>query len=83
MDGVLQAYVDGLRGTFWITAACAIAAFFCCLGLQWKSVKVGHGQEKETGDVEAEKDGKAGSLKSGRIEEVEGKKDEGAVEEKA
>ncbi|KAK6581379.1 hypothetical protein PZA11_006070 [Diplocarpon coronariae] len=53
LDGVLRAYVDGLRGTFWITAACAIAAFLCCLGLQWKSVKDGHGQgsDVETGEA--------------------------------
>lgn len=45
LEGVLKAYVLGLRHTFWITAACAIAAFFCAAGLQWKSVKKGHGQE--------------------------------------
>ncbi|KAF8866717.1 putative MFS toxin efflux pump [Acephala macrosclerotiorum] len=47
LQGVLHAYVDGLRHTFWITAACAIAAFFCAVGLEWKSVKKGHGQEKK------------------------------------
>ncbi|KUJ22096.1 putative MFS toxin efflux pump [Mollisia scopiformis] len=47
LEAVLRAYVDGLRHTFWITAACAIAAFFCACGLEWKSVKKGHGQERE------------------------------------
>lgn len=66
LDDVLRAYVDGLRGTFWITASCAIAAFFCCLGLQWKSVKDGHGQG-EIADVEAGKgSGIAGSLSGER-----------------
>ena len=54
LDTVLQAYVDGLTHTFWITAACAIAAFFSVCGLEWKSVKKGHGQEKaKVGDTEA------------------------------
>lgn len=47
LDGVLRAYVDGLRHTFWITAACAIAAFFCVAGMQWKSVKDGQDKEKK------------------------------------
>ncbi|CZR57174.1 related to aflatoxin efflux pump AFLT [Phialocephala subalpina] len=46
LQGVLRAYQDGLRHTFWITAACAIAAFFCAAGLEWKSVKKGHGQKE-------------------------------------
>ncbi|GJC89740.1 efflux pump aflT [Colletotrichum liriopes] len=36
---VLEAYMDGLRHTFYVTLACACAAFVTCLGLQWKSVK--------------------------------------------
>ncbi|OHW97389.1 MFS toxin efflux pump [Colletotrichum incanum] len=36
---VLEAYMDGLRHTFYVTLACACAAFATCLGLQWKSVK--------------------------------------------
>lgn len=63
LEGVLQAYVDGLRGCFWITASCAIAAFICCLGLEWKSVKDGHGQGAK--DVEAEGvKGEEGKLES-------------------
>ena len=41
LDIVLQAYVDGLKDTFWITAACAIAALVAACGLEWKSVKKG------------------------------------------
>jgi hypothetical protein len=44
---VLQAYIDGLTHTYWITTACAIAAFCAVCGLEWKSVKKGHGQDKE------------------------------------
>ncbi|KAF4637947.1 hypothetical protein G7Y89_g133 [Cudoniella acicularis] len=47
LDVVLQAYVDGLTHCYWITTACAIAAFFIVCGLEWRSVKKGHGQEKE------------------------------------
>jgi hypothetical protein len=55
LDIVLQAYVDGLTHCFWITAACAIAAFFCCCGLEWKSVKTGHGQVLAGDDTESGK----------------------------
>ncbi|KAH8599939.1 MFS multidrug transporter-like protein [Bisporella sp. PMI_857] len=43
--GILHAYVDALTDTYWIAAACAVAAFISALGLQWKSVKKGPGQE--------------------------------------
>ncbi|KAH6894421.1 major facilitator superfamily domain-containing protein [Thelonectria olida] len=36
---VLEAYMEGLRGTFYISLACAAAAFVSVLFLQWKSVK--------------------------------------------
>ncbi|PFH60975.1 hypothetical protein XA68_18448 [Ophiocordyceps unilateralis] len=36
---VLGSYMTGLRHTFFISVACAGCAFFCVLGLQWKSVK--------------------------------------------
>jgi len=45
LDVVLQAYVDGLKHTFWVTAACAIACFVAACGLEWKSVKKGHGKD--------------------------------------
>lgn len=50
LDGILRAYVDALTNTYWITAACAIAAFFCACGLEWKSVKEGPGQEKKANE---------------------------------
>lgn len=40
---VLEAYMDGLRDTYWITLACALGAFVTTLGLRFKSVK----QEKK------------------------------------
>lgn len=46
LNAVLQAYVDGLRNTFWVAAACAIVTFVAVCGLEWKSVKKGHGQQK-------------------------------------
>jgi hypothetical protein len=45
LPAILQAYVDGLTHTYWITTACAIAAFFAACGLQWKNVKNGAGQD--------------------------------------
>ncbi|KAE9370450.1 MFS toxin efflux pump [Stipitochalara longipes BDJ] len=56
LEAVLQAYVDGLTHCYWITTACAIAAFFFVCGLQWKSVKKGHGQDKKDGDAETAKE---------------------------
>jgi len=56
LEAVLQAYVDGLTHCYWISTACAIAAFFTVCGLEWKSVKKGHGQEKKDGDAETEGD---------------------------
>lgn len=48
LDTVLEAYMKGLRNTYYISAACACCAFFCALTLQWKSVKKGpDGQEKK------------------------------------
>ncbi|KAI8301189.1 Efflux pump aflT [Colletotrichum sp. SAR11_240] len=39
IDAVLESYMVGLRHTYYVTVACAAAAFVACLGLQWKSVK--------------------------------------------
>ncbi|RDW88988.1 hypothetical protein BP6252_01020 [Coleophoma cylindrospora] len=47
LDAVLQAYVDGLTHTYWITTACAIAALVCSCCLQWRSVK-GEAAERES-----------------------------------
>jgi hypothetical protein len=47
LDIVRQAYVNGLTDTFWISCACAIAGFFLSLGLKWRNIKKGHGQDKD------------------------------------
>lgn len=47
---MLQAYVNGLTRTYWVTTACAIAAFFAACGLEWRSVKEGNAGKKA--DVE-------------------------------
>ena len=60
LDVVLQAYIDGLTHTYWITTACAIAGFCAVCGLEWKSVKKGHGQDKpKSKDAEAADTGPA------------------------
>ncbi|KAK0125395.1 hypothetical protein ONS95_000587 [Cadophora gregata] len=79
LENVLRAYVDGLKGTFWITAACAIVAFFCCVGLEWRSVKDGHGQEKEAEGEDVEKKGEEGKIEDTKDEEVVREKDETKV----
>ncbi|KAI5464625.1 major facilitator superfamily domain-containing protein [Mariannaea sp. PMI_226] len=38
-ETVLKAYMAGLRNTFYISVACAAAAFLACCCLQWKSIK--------------------------------------------
>ncbi|ESZ94686.1 hypothetical protein SBOR_4937 [Sclerotinia borealis F-4128] len=55
LEAVLQAYTTGLTHCYWVTTACAICSFVAACGLDWKSVKKGHGQEKER---EKRKDGK-------------------------
>jgi hypothetical protein len=73
LDAVLQAYVDGLRSTFWITCSCAIAAFLAACGLNWRSVKKGHGQEKSKAvEAEAAEDGVV-EVQKGQTEEKEEK----------
>lgn len=46
-DSVLEAYMIGLRHTYYISVACAAFAFLSCLGLEWKSVKHGPNGEKK------------------------------------
>jgi hypothetical protein len=41
LDAVLDAYMKGLRDTFYISLACAACALIACLCFQWKSVKKG------------------------------------------
>ncbi|OIW24867.1 MFS general substrate transporter [Coniochaeta ligniaria NRRL 30616] len=38
-EAVLRAYLDGLRHSYYITAACATAAFFVACGLSWKKIE--------------------------------------------
>jgi MFS family permease len=47
LDAILEAYVKGLTDTFRVTLACACVAFAIACGLDWKSVKKGHGQGAE------------------------------------
>lgn len=55
LDAVLEAYILGLRHTFWVTTACAITAFCLACGLEWKSVKKAKAkQEGQDQDVEKE-----------------------------
>ncbi|KAH0492602.1 hypothetical protein TgHK011_007549 [Trichoderma gracile] len=46
LDAVLEAYMLGLRHTYYISVACAGCAFLCCLGFEWRSVKKGPNGEK-------------------------------------
>ncbi|KAL7951863.1 major facilitator superfamily domain-containing protein [Trichoderma barbatum] len=41
LDSVLEAYMLGLRHTYYISVACAVCAFLSCLGFEWRSVKKG------------------------------------------
>lgn len=60
-EAVLGAYLQGLRNSYYISVACAAAAFFSALGLSWINIKKvraqgqGQGQEKGDGD-DAERD---------------------------
>lgn len=49
IPAVLNAYMKGLRNTYYISMACAICAFFSVLALEKKSVK----QKTQKTDVEA------------------------------
>lgn len=59
-DAVLTAYLAGLRNTYYISVACATAAFFAVLGMDWVSLKrkkTGSPKqrtESEVSDVEAQ-----------------------------
>lgn len=56
LDAVRQAYVEGLTRCYWVTTACAIGSFLAACGLDWRSVKKGHGQEKEREKRKEEKE---------------------------
>ncbi|KFH46342.1 putative HC-toxin efflux carrier-like protein [Hapsidospora chrysogenum ATCC 11550] len=53
LDAVLEAYMKGLRNTFYISVACAGCAFFCALALQWKSVRKGPDGKEKKNDIPA------------------------------
>ncbi|APA14669.1 hypothetical protein sscle_13g094390 [Sclerotinia sclerotiorum 1980 UF-70] len=46
LEKVLEAYVEGLRATFWVSSACAIGGFLAVCGLEWRSVRK---EKKEEG----------------------------------
>lgn len=51
LDSVLEAYMIGLRNTYYISVSCAACAFVCAATLQWKSVKKGtDGGKKKNAD---------------------------------
>lgn len=49
LEAVLEAYMEGLRNTYYISVACAAGAFVCAACLQWKSVK--HGPDGKKNDA--------------------------------
>ncbi|KAL2132932.1 hypothetical protein VTI74DRAFT_3153 [Chaetomium olivicolor] len=67
LTAVLTAYLQGLRNSYFITVACAGAAFFAACGLSWKKIQKrkapGAGGEEEGGEkaeAEAEEEEKKG-----------------------
>lgn len=59
-EAVLSAYLAGLRNTYYVSTACATAAFFAVLGLDWISLKRNKAgntkqpMESEASDIEAQ-----------------------------
>ncbi|KAI1387496.1 MFS general substrate transporter [Hypoxylon trugodes] len=43
LNGVLEAYMHGLRQTYYFSAGAAVIAFLAALGLQWKKIEKGGG----------------------------------------
>lgn len=75
LHAVLQAYVDGLTHVYWITTACAIAAFFAVCGLEWKSVKKGHGQDRDKSKNKDVEEGGEETKKGDLDKEVQSEKE--------
>ncbi|KAJ5645674.1 MFS toxin efflux pump [Penicillium longicatenatum] len=48
LDGVIQAYMSGLRDTYRVSLALMIAAFVAACFLEWKSVKAGSVSQENT-----------------------------------
>ncbi|KAK4103222.1 hypothetical protein N658DRAFT_484819 [Parathielavia hyrcaniae] len=65
LTAVLTAYLDGLRNSFFISVACAAAAFVAACGLSWKKIQkqkaagLGEGEEVERGEVKGGAGGKS------------------------
>ncbi|KAH8904379.1 MFS general substrate transporter [Coniochaeta sp. PMI_546] len=50
-EAVLRAYLDGLRDSYYITAACAAAAFVVACGLSWKKIEKKRAGPKDAAEV--------------------------------
>lgn len=86
LENVLKAYVRGLSNCFWITVACALAAFIAAVSLEWKNIKKGHGQDKPTDTEAAAAEGEiteGQNLEPGLEKSAEGVLGNGAVEDPA
>ena len=71
---VLTAYLDGLRNSYFITVACAAAAFVAACGLSWKKIHkqkaaVPGGGEVETGEVSGDANGEVKGDANGAVQE--------------
>jgi MFS family permease len=55
LEGILKAYVMGLRNCFYITVACAIVAFFAACGLELRSVKEDRVKEQSDDKADSKK----------------------------
>ncbi|CAN8098089.1 unnamed protein product [Discula destructiva] len=53
-EAVLTAYLAGLRNTYYISVACATAAFFSVLGMSWLSLKRKKGSVSAVQPIESE-----------------------------
>ncbi|KAK3350008.1 major facilitator superfamily domain-containing protein [Lasiosphaeria hispida] len=62
-DAVLNAYLEGLRNSYYITVACAACAFLAACGFRWKKIKK-HGAQPATTDSESEADPERGEGKT-------------------
>lgn len=51
---VLEAYMSGIRDTFYISVAAGVVAFFAVLGMRWRSVKKPQGGDSQGTNAPAE-----------------------------
>lgn len=54
IEPVLQAYLEGLRHSYYITVACACCAFTVACGLSWKKIERKRGGGKKEEDATKE-----------------------------